>query len=81
MTWAIDTSVIVDLLRGKDPALAARFLQGRPADYAVPELVRAELLLGARMSSRPRENGKKLEKLLEPLKRLPFEGEAAFTVS
>ena len=78
MTWAIDTSVIVDLLRGKDPALAARFLQGRPADYAVPEMVRAELLLGARMSSRPRENGKKLEKLLEPLKRLPFEGEAAF---
>jgi len=75
---ALDTTVIVNLLRGKDAALAARFLQGRPADYAVPEMVRAELLLGARNSSHPQENAKQLEKFLKPLKRLPFDGEAAF---
>jgi tRNA(fMet)-specific endonuclease VapC len=76
MIRALDTDIIVDLLRGKDEKLAARFLEGRPADYAVPEMVRAELLFGALSSSRPRENRAVVEEFLAPLRFLPFGGEA-----
>lgn len=77
MTRALDTNIIIALLRGKDAALSSRFLDGRPADYAVPEMVRAELLLGAQLSARPHENRKIVEKFLAPLRMLPFAGVAA----
>lgn len=77
MIRALDTNIVVDLLRGKDPELSARYLDGRPSDYAVPEMVRAELLLGALLSARPRENRISVEKFLAPLRLLPFAGEAS----
>ena len=77
MIRALDTNVIVDLLRGKDAKLAAHYLEGRPADYAVPEMVRAELLFGAAISARPEENRKAVEKFLAPLRVVPFGGAAA----
>ena len=76
MIRALDTNIIVDLLRGKDAPLAACYLEGRPADYVIPEMVRAELLLGANLSSRASENRKAAGKFLAPLRLLPFGGEA-----
>ena len=76
MIRALDTNIVVDLLRGKDAELSARFLDGRPSDYAVPEMVRAELLFGAMLSARPRENRAAVEKFLDPLRLLPFAGDA-----
>lgn len=76
MIRALDTNIIVDLLRGKDSKLSARYLEGNPQDYAVPEMVRAELLLGALLSARSRENRAIVEKFLAPLKMLPFAGGA-----
>ncbi len=76
MIRALDTNIVVDLLRGKDGELSARYLDGKPADYAVPEMVRAELLFGAMLSARPRENRAAVEKFLAPLRLLPFAGEA-----
>jgi tRNA(fMet)-specific endonuclease VapC len=76
MIRALDTNIIVDLLRGKDEQLAARFLESRPADYAVPEMVRAELLFGALSSSRPKENRRVVEKFLAPLRLMAFGGDA-----
>lgn len=77
MIRALDTNVIIDLLRGKDEALASRYLSGRPSDYAIPEMVRAELLFGAELSARPQENRKSVEKFIAPLRLLPFSGAAA----
>lgn len=76
MIRALDTNIIVDLLRGKDANLAASYLERSPKDYAVPEMVRAELLFGAVLSSRPRENRAAVEKFLDPLRLLPFAGDA-----
>jgi tRNA(fMet)-specific endonuclease VapC len=77
MIRALDTNIIVDLLRGKDAKLAARYLDARPTDYAIPEMVRAELLYGAALSSRPRENRGIVDKFLAPLRPLSFGGEAS----
>jgi predicted nucleic acid-binding protein len=70
MIRALDANIIVDLLHGKDAALAACYLEGRPADHVVPEMVRAELLLGANLSSRASENRKAVGKVLAPLRLL-----------
>lgn len=77
MTRALDTNVVIDLLRGKDEALALRYMNGRPSDYAIPEMVRAELLFGAELSARPQENRRSVEKFTAPLRLLPFSGAAA----
>ncbi|MBE2179625.1 MAG: type II toxin-antitoxin system VapC family toxin [Chthoniobacterales bacterium] len=77
MIRALDTNVIVDILRGRDEALMARYIDGRPSDYAVPEMVRAELLFGASVSARPRENQRAIGRFLAPLRLLPFSGAAA----
>jgi len=76
MIRALDTNIIVELLRGRDAKLSARYLEGNPKHYAVPEMVRAELLLGAVLSARPRENRAAVEKFLAPLRLLPFAGDA-----
>jgi len=76
MIRALDTNIIVDLLRGKDAKLAEHYFEGSPKDYAVPEMVRAELLLGSALSSRPRENRAAVDKFLSPLRLLPFGGDA-----
>jgi tRNA(fMet)-specific endonuclease VapC len=77
VTLALDTSIIVDVLRGADPHLAGRYLAGKPRDYAVPEMVRAELLFGAAISRKPEANRAAVERFLLPLRLLPFSGEAA----
>lgn len=77
MIRALDTNVVIDLLRGRDEALALRYMNGRPSDYAIPEMVRAELLFGAELSARPQENRRSVEKFTAPLRLLPFSGAAA----
>lgn len=76
MIHALDTHIIVDLLRGKDPALARAYLAREPGSYAVPEMVRAELLFGAALSARREDNTRLVEQFLAPLALIPFEGEA-----
>lgn len=74
---ALDTNIIVDLLRGRDQFLADRFLCLPPASFAVPEMVRAELFYGALRSSRPEENRAIVERFLAPIRPLPFDTNAA----
>lgn len=77
MIRALDTNVIVELLRGTDQALSARYLANGPRHFAVPEMVRAELLFGAALSARPEPNREAVHRILQPLRLLPFAGEAA----
>lgn len=76
MIFALDTNIIVELLRQKDRTLAEKYLSKTPASYSVPEMVRAELLFGAKISARAMSNQKAVATFLAPLQRLPFEGEA-----
>jgi len=76
MIFALDTNIVVELLRLRDPELADRYFKKNPRDYSVPEMVRAELLFGAQVSAKPEENRLLVERFLSPLQVLPFGGEA-----
>jgi tRNA(fMet)-specific endonuclease VapC len=76
MIFALDTNILVELLRKRDGILMQRYLAKSPGDYSIPEMVRAELLFGAEMSEKAIENRRAVEKLLSPLSTLPFEGDA-----
>ncbi|HLB32903.1 MAG TPA: type II toxin-antitoxin system VapC family toxin [Chthoniobacterales bacterium] len=78
MKYAFDTNIIVALIRGKESTLHSRYLAGRPQDYFVPEMVRAELLFGAMLSAYPSKNIAVVENFLQPLQLLPFSNEATF---
>lgn len=77
MILALDTNILVELLRRKDMALRETFLSRPPSEYAVSEIVRAELLHGAEMSRETRKNRERVDALLAPLSLIPFEGDAA----
>jgi len=76
MIHALDTNIIVDLLRGRDEKLKEQYLSRNPRDYSVSEMVRAELFFGAKVSSKPVENLQTVQKILSPLWLVPFAGEA-----
>ena len=76
MILALDTNIIVELLRKRDAGLIGKYLSKTPRDYSVPEMVRAELLFGAKVSAKPEDNRRAVEKFLAPLRLIPFEGEA-----
>lgn len=76
MIYALDTNVIVDLLRGRDPELARRYLSHPPGQYAVSEMVRAELLFGMELSQEPESKRMGIEAFLAPLQLMPFGGDA-----
>lgn len=74
MIRSLDTNVLVDLLRNKNPLIKRRFLSSPPSAYAVSEIVRAELLHGAAMSQHPERNREIVNRLLDPLPLIPFKG-------
>jgi tRNA(fMet)-specific endonuclease VapC len=76
MIFALDTNIVVELLRQRDPTLIEKYLSKNPCDYSVPEMVRAELLFGAKMSAKADGNRQTVERFLAPLQLLPFHGDA-----
>lgn len=76
MICCLDTNVVIDLLKGRQPRLATWFLNRRPSEIKIPEMVRAELVFGALKSQCPEFNLNAIERFLAPLELLPFAGEA-----
>lgn len=76
MICALDTNIIVELLRNRDVPLFEKYLSRKPCDYSVPEMVRAELLFGARVSAKADDNRRAVQKFLSPLRLIPFQGDA-----
>ena len=76
MIFCLDTNVIVRALRGGGAAVAERLRTLQPEQIKVPEMVRAELLTGARKSARPVENEDLVKRFLTPFALLPFSGDA-----
>lgn len=76
MKYCLDTNIIVYVLKGTFPSLHRRLQMCVPRDIAIPEVVRAELLFGARKSNAPARNLQRVEAVLAPFALLPFAGEA-----
>lgn len=56
MTYLLDANACIHLINGTSPALLIRFRRESPATLRMSSVVRAELVFGARNSSRAAEN-------------------------
>ncbi len=77
MAFLLDTNVWAQLLRGKDPALAARIAGLSPSLIFVCSIVKAELFYGACKSNDAPKNIGLVKALLAPHASLPFDDAAA----
>lgn len=73
----LDTSVCIGWLTGKDLGVKRQLATLRREEVSICSVVKAELLYGARASTRVRENLEKLETLFSLFPSFPFDDEAA----
>jgi tRNA(fMet)-specific endonuclease VapC len=73
MTYLLDANACIHLINGTAPALMARFREESPVSLRMSSVVRAELVFGARNSSRAAENLRLIEAFWEPFVSLPFD--------
>jgi len=73
----LDTNICIDILRGKDSALLARYASIPRTDIALSAVVRSELLAGALLSARSEENRRAAEDFCGLFLCLPFDARAA----
>ena len=77
MTQLLDTNICVAFLNGTDPSVNERLLAGRPTDYCLCSVVKAELIYGARASARIDSNLTKLDAFFAPFDSPAFDDGAA----
>lgn len=76
MTWLLDTSVIVAILRRHQGA-RRRLAAVSPDDVGIPSVAVAELVYGAERSADPERAGVVWRACVEPFAIVPFDGAAA----
>ncbi|MBL9039521.1 MAG: PIN domain-containing protein [Archangium sp.] len=77
MSWLLDTNICIAWLKGSDAKLRDRVLKTAPAELWLCSVVKAELLYGARKSTRVEENLRRLDAFFSELGALPFDDRAA----
>ena len=77
MVWALDTNACIRVLNNTSAALVKRMRGTDPAHIALCSVVKAELLYGARKSSRRADNLRLLDRFFMPLTSLPFDDACA----
>ena len=77
MPFLLDTNVCVGILTGRSPKVVDKVRQLNPSEVRVCSVVRAELLFGARNSSRVEANLGLLDTFLAPFTSVPFDDLAA----
>jgi tRNA(fMet)-specific endonuclease VapC len=75
--FLLDTNACIKVLNGSSAALVARLRREDPAAVLISSVTRAELLFGARNSTRVSETLKLLARFLAPLVSAPFDDRAA----
>ena len=75
--YHLDTSTIVTFLRGRSAALKAKLGQVAPLSLGTSQVVRAELLLGCRKSSRPEFHREWVDRFLAGMLIVDFDANAA----
>jgi tRNA(fMet)-specific endonuclease VapC len=73
----LDTSTCIEILRGKQATVLARYAGCARAEIALSAVVRAELLAGALLSAKPEENRRVAESFCALFPCLPFDAQAA----
>ena len=73
--YCLDTNIWSYLMRRESVALLARLDRYPTRLICLSEMVRAELLFGAARHPRRREYETRIEKMLAPYRKLPFEGD------
>lgn len=77
MRLLLDTNICIEILRGRDSALLARYASLPRADIALCAVVRSELLAGAMLSAKAEENRRIAEDFCALFPCLPFDALAA----
>jgi tRNA(fMet)-specific endonuclease VapC len=75
--FLLDTNACIRVLNGSSARLIARLRSHAPSEIRVSSVTRAELLYGARRSSRVTENLRLLASFFAPIVSLPFDDACA----
>jgi tRNA(fMet)-specific endonuclease VapC len=75
--YCLDTNIWSYLLRQPNAALIENLKSHTSSEICLTELIRAELLFGAKRSNRAKELTSKINELLAPFSYLPFDSETA----
>jgi len=75
--YLFDTNACIRILNNTSDTLMERFRAHRPSEIRLCSVTKAELLFGARHSSRPGENLQVLTRFFEPFVSLPFDDRSA----
>lgn len=75
--YFLDTNVIIDIIRGKHPALKRHFINTKRTEIAIPSIVVAELEYGARHSDNYEDNRRKFMNIIKNFEILPFTNKEA----
>ena len=75
--FLLDTNACIHLLNASHPAVTARFGAESPASIRLCSVVKAELIFGARKSTRVARVLTALERFFRPLLSVPFDDECA----
>jgi tRNA(fMet)-specific endonuclease VapC len=73
----LDTNTCIEILRGRNSALLARYAAQPRADIALSAIVRSELLTGALLSAKPDENRRIAEAFCALFPCLVFDSQVA----
>ncbi len=76
MRYLLDTDTCVDLLRGL-PTVVERLEELAPDDCVISSVTSFELFAGAAGARDPSRESEKIERLVQVLHEVPFEGKAA----
>ena len=71
--YLLDTNACIRILNNSSATLVNRLREYRPDEVALCSVVKAELIYGARHSSRIAENLRLLERFFAPFNSLPFD--------
>lgn len=77
MWLSLDTNVCIEILRGKNATLLARYASQPRTDIALSAIVRSELLAGALLSAKPAENRQIAETFCALFPCLAFDSQVA----
>jgi tRNA(fMet)-specific endonuclease VapC len=75
--FLLDTNTCIRILNGSSPAVAARLQATSPFEVRLSAVVKAELLYGARKSTRVEDNLRVLRRFFAPFVSLPFDDRCA----
>jgi tRNA(fMet)-specific endonuclease VapC len=75
--YLLDSNAFIDILSGRWPEVARRFVALRPEEVVLSSIVVAELRFGADKSARRQSNHERLDRLIEEVTPVDFDLAAA----